>query len=1751
VSSSVILREIIVECEGNQAFKYEFKYSEIYGSRLQEIIYSASGSRINSTKINWGERDVEYTYNFSGIRGHSMFYPGDFNGDGFTDMAVAVNKVDANGNKVKLGGLEIFSKLEVYYSDGSGYNFSSTLLDDLDNYFTMLPGDFNGDGHMDLFTIILDQYPYTNKYFTTGIYFGTSTGFGFTNLNRTYSYNENPKFHVGDFNGDGKSDWVEMYESGSESLVIRTYTSSSSSEKVAESDTYSSSVKKRIIEDFDGDGKSDILLVKENSSQWLGFNEGSADLVVVRDLPFLTSSHHIFPGDLNGDNKCDLLIWDESDGWKLYYFNGMDFEESTSFNAPTITALSSTSVKPPQVFLSDLDSDGKDEIFETKYIAEYIFDDPLYPDIIWVPQYRIHNFENNSFSIATLSLGGIETKSLQFNFGAHLDFNGDGVKDLMFNDWNQTQGRPVVLFKPNSQEKLVTKITNGFNKEAKFEYLPCTNDDVYKKGDGEQLENDVIRISPSIFVVSKLIGPDGTGGDSENWTSYEYHGLKLHKKGKGLLGFEKITVDDIFGNIEIKEFGYNPTHFNTFITKIVTSGSAYPKESNFLNYVHEITHPNGNKSLYPYITWKQDKDIPKDIIITSSFSYDFDNGNVTFKSIDYDGEGRTDIRTEYKNAGRWCKSAPKKATITETRTGKTPITSITEFDYYNGVLSKTIVEPGTSKAVTTVKTPNSLGLPYLITVSAPNEETRVTNYEYDSKYRFIKKIVNPLNFVTEKSYDPKNGNVLTEADILGKTTRYSYDVLGNLKSSTFPDGNSINIEKEWARISSINSVYSVLKSTSGMTPVKKHYNHLGKEVQTETIGFDGATIYSNIEYTKEGFVDKKFGPSLSSKGGDKTEYEYYNDGRIHTITNPIGQTIYSYDARKTTVEDPSNKSVERTTNAHGEIAIVTDNGGSINYYYNSGGQPASIVSPGSATISYGYDSYGNKTSINDPNAGNITYAYDAFGNLKSQADAESNSFTMTYDKLDRLLTKSGPEGTTTYVHDEAENGQGQIASVTGPNNIRQDYEYDEYGRLIKSLENIDGRSFDYLFTYDSYGRPSRTIYPSGFTIINEYANGYLKAVKNSDETLAFWEGIEYNEYGQLVQAKYGNQKTVTNGYDDYNRLNSIDYSGYASFAYVFDQTTGNLRSRTYTKGTTTLSESFIYDNLNRLDKAQIGTNSPYLDMQYNSNGNITYKDDVGDYEYLHPTKPHAVTALMNLPETSVIPDDDQDITYNSFNKASHITEDIHSLEIVYGPDQLRRKTIFSDNSGILMTKFFTDVFEEEITTSGTRKIHYIKGGDGLAAVYIEEPGNTEGDVFYTYTDHLGSIVALADEQGTVSEGNEQSFDPWGRRRNLADWGYTGAATISLIDRGYTGHQHLDQFAIINMNGRMYDPVLGRMLSPDKLIGYPDFSQSFNRYSYGLNNPLSYVDPNGENPLLIVGAVGFLFNYVTYGIENDSWGWDAAGQGVIGAMTAVVGFATSGLGFTTPAAWNYAGNYLLSSAINNLIPPLTIGNGNYNLSISPSFMNGKLGASFTHNFSAGNFHFAMGKNTSDDLYYGISGPGPWGTRLMWGRTDFAGEFAQGVGAIGISGNNWSFRVDNDVRFLGGDKHDRWRSGGFQLTWNDFVFGSRVVTNDTEGDESTIENYTNVKTGEISIPTYKKGTKKNGVLTRGEVWSSPLTFGYKSKYGITAFEWDNARHQQFLQNWVIHSWKGDAYFQAQPFNRYSVKSYRQNPFSIYFY
>ncbi|MBR4594295.1 MAG: hypothetical protein IKO33_06940, partial [Bacteroidaceae bacterium] len=185
-------------------------------------------------------------------------------------------------------------------------------------------------------------------------------------------------------------------------------------------------------------------------------------------------------------------------------------------------------------------------------------------------------------------------------------------------------------------------------------------------------------------------------------------------------------------------------------------------------------------------------------------------------------------------------------------------------------------------------------------------------------------------------------------------------------------------------------------------------------------------------------------------------------------------------------------------------------------------------------------------------------------------------------------------------------------------------------------------------------------------------------------------------------------------------------------------------------------------------------------------------------------------------------------------------------------------------------------------TTHIARYYYVSGTDGNAAVYVSDPGYQE-KAYCIDSDHLGSITALYDQYGTKCF--SASYDVWGKRT-------VGIDNVGF-DRGFTGHEHIDEIGLINMNGRMYEPNLGRFISVDPYVQEPANSQNYNRYSYCLNNPLKYTDPTGEYWLiddLIAAGIGGVVNVISNAFQGNINGFGdffaAFGAGAIGGVGAL-------------------------------------------------------------------------------------------------------------------------------------------------------------------------------------------------------------------------------------------------------------------------
>ena len=714
-------------------------------------------------------------------------------------------------------------------------------------------------------------------------------------------------------------------------------------------------------------------------------------------------------------------------------------------------------------------------------------------------------------------------------------------------------------------------------------------------------------------------------------------------------------------------------------------------------------------------------------------------------------------------------------------------------------------------------------------------------YQYDanSKGRMVTKILDMQGHFTEYTNNYKLGVVTQTRDHNNLITTFGYDTFGRLSQTKSPDNNTSVISYAWVTGGTpANALFTKTTAVPGVPSAVIYMDKLGRTVFQETTGLDGRKLYAQTAYNSKGQVDYITFPYYAGDPNtDRKSFTYYADGRLKTEIAPGTNLSYSYSGLIATITDNIKvQTFTREANADGSMKKATDAGGDVTYSYFANGLPKQVIAAGS-TFAMTYDQFGRQLSLTDPNAGTTSYTYNVYGELESQTDAKATTISMGYNNLGQPTYVNQPTFNNTYTYKT--NGLPQ--SVSSSNSTSITYGYDAYQRPNATSVNIQGTTLGSSITYDSFGRISTVTYPSGFGITYVYANGYLKEIKRNDNGGSVWRLDKVNSKGQITQSTMGERWVTYKTYDP--------VFGYITSIKSGSNTYQNLEYRYNSKGYmdmrkdyrhNSISETFDYDNLGRLYKIN-GVQT----VSYAANGNINTKADAGTFTY--PTRPHAVAGITGNGGT--ISNTQQDISYTSFNKINTIVEGSRSATFTYGPDYNRGKVVTVAN-GVTTTRYYSGNYEREIKNGVTRELNYITANGQIVAIFeMTSTGNRF--MHYVFTDHLGSVNVIVNDGGAIEQ--ELSFDAWGNRRDPATWVNLTTAPANLItNRGFTGHEHMDDFKLINMNGRVYDPVLGRFLSPDPFISNPLSTQDYNRYSYCVNNPLMFTDPSGYMIKVYIG-----------------------------------------------------------------------------------------------------------------------------------------------------------------------------------------------------------------------------------------------------------------------------------------------------------
>ncbi len=1454
LTSSVILNKIKTSISGVTDRLYILNYFyDDFCSKLTEITeYSGENVRYNSTKIDWGDYYGEYSrYGMEDIAFLSDvregIYPifADFDGDGKTDMLAYPNKSSYTSSDV--------ATLYLAYSYYGMVSFSKKCTVPLiENFKGFLIGDMDGEGRNDLIRITLaPNGTYRYNYY---MWDGTKLTYNYKGFNT-----DSGDGLAGDFNGDGKFEILiksnQKVYNGEGSVIATGGIDSWGIDYIPH--CYPNNL---YLTDFNGNGKTDILVMNGSSCWVYELNGSSFSKLTSFSTTLLKNSYFTYPGDFNGDGKTDILAqyaYDLSNVFILFS-NGSSFEKQT-ISLPELQS------KP---FVGDCNRDGKSEIAFLKARSS---------GNIMDPQLGIYN--GSGFTLSSNTSTWIDRTKIRENGASSnmclADFDGDGRSELCLAAYSDAS---IISYLTDKQNLQVKNIIDGMGRTTSYEYAIVSDDATYNETasspPGFPIANNKIPLS----IVKNLTQWAGSYYSS---AYYSYKDLRMHRQGKGFLCFGEITATDYNKSQKtVTKYGYNSSYYFPYITEqavSTTSGNLISTVTNTNTYVYV-----GNKRVFPYVSSQVSVNALTGVSQTvNSSNMEYGNPKTVVKSYN-DGNSETMTRTfmNITSGDKRILGLPQTMQTVKAKSGQswTEKLSVEYNGQYLPSKKTTYTKDGTKQTGEENFTYDAVGNTLTSGVKTYNAGTVLTTtYVYSADKRFLVRKTDPLGLFTEYGYNPSKGRLISVKDHWGNAVHYEYDSFGRQIKQTNPDGTTSTSVLAWES-NPYDAQYSVTQTATGKPVTKTLYDGVGREIRSILTRFDGSEMKTDKVYDNKGRLQKTSLPFKGSSAALWNTYEYDAYHRPVKLTYASGKTdTWTYNGNSvTTVKDGI--STAKTYNAKGELLSSSDPGGAITYTLRPDGQPSTIMTAGVATT-FSYDDYGRQVEINDPSAGLQTFAYNSAGYLSTQVDANGEQTNMTYDNYGRITQKSCPEFATTYGYDS----HGQLTSETTNNGTSIIYTYDNLRRISSARENTpDGKWLQKSYSYVQGNIQSVAYAAQSGSIVTEnyyYANGHPTEIKLNEQT-SIWKLNTENDMGMPTKATTGS--VIRNyGYNTYGlptfRKAEAQGSLFLEYAYSFNEQTGNLYYRDNNIYGT--MEDFGYGTMNRLTGIYCWNNYDHIDytVSYDVKGNITNHSQVGAFGYNYPGKPYAVTDVDLYGND--IPQCDQTVTYTSFMRPATISENGYAAQFTYNGSGGRVRMRITDlgSQSVQFTRYYVGgQYETDVTPTTTTERLYLDGDAYSSPSVLIKNGAGNWNIYYICRDYLGSITHVTDASGTVVQ--EMEYDAWGRLRNPATQVIyaPGSEPALFLGRGYTGHEHLPWFGLINMNARLYDPALGRFLSPDPYVQAPDFTQNFNRYSYALNNPFKYIDPNGNNPLVIIGLVllgGYLGGVATNHGELNPGGWD--------------------------------------------------------------------------------------------------------------------------------------------------------------------------------------------------------------------------------------------------------------------------------------
>jgi RHS repeat-associated protein len=1463
---------------------------------------------------------------------NEMLIPGDYDGDGYIELLLKSELWNyLNGSKSDwtncFGNLDLIN-----LTDNNGQlftnpeahkiNFNTTsgrlLTEHSYELMQVIPSDFNKDGKTD-FLLIEDESTNDKIY---EINYDAQLGYHKNEiyqlseqLHLEHEKNGTPRllynYYLGDFNGDGNIDLFyenrEPSSPGDWSYEIKFWEGDDFSSAVPFSDleplnweSHQSNTRYLFVNDFNGDGKSDIF----SYILWSSSYDDPPTFPSVHTLKYRLFS---FNGFHNGNLRYTTFNHEKPYSNALYYSspwylkhslwrNGGDRTNPYPINLVKHNDYNNDSTSDIYNFnengsiLSIFSGSGQGEltgIYDGYNNKKEIFYEPVAKlnsvNINVNSAYRDQDLQSNlpnNYSFIHGSYKLVSATKDYSNGDHYLPFKGTHYhyEDGIVHRWGRgfigfKNFEENVIFSNSQNDKIIYhyEIDNGLSELELDALVTYKHNTLLSTTFYDYIKNTNIGYNRYLKNINTIIKIDQFNGVNQHITTLydDYQNLTKHVQriGSGLYPINKVRTKDI----------------------------AY------------LDPPVG--------TWC--KAFPETTSISTEHIDDLVNAPYYRETKNY---YNPDGSLEYTE------NDPDKGNDKETKTY--------EYDSYGNV---------------TKTTKSNIGLDDVVKEDEYSPDGRFLLKEYGN----LNDRVNPDIF-TENTYIQKFGLVDMSYDIYRNSIDYNYDIFGRLESETDQNDNSKIVSYAW----DYNSI-----DINGFTRQTIYRNNVETKnalqgptedgnLSSSFYNSRGQIIRSRIEVYSEDYVNnRKF--IIADK-------DYYTNGLLlyesypyYESSSPAKQKTYTYDPitlkpssvidngrittydysqpRITSVTDHAGRTSSKETNFAGDLLISTDPAGNtVNFEYHNNGQirkttTVALNQSNALEVEITYDDLGRKSVLIDPDAGNIGYQYNAYGELTEQSNTNGTTkyYYDVYGRKDRVenwdIGSNTADKTTQYQYYSNTSPQkGLLHKILGPNmGQEQEHFYDPDGRTLAVMEKIDSETFQTSYLYDNTtGWLQSETYTTGVQLTYDYdQKGHMKEKIRTDVTpnLSIWKLEKLDdERGVVTEYTRGVNDRIKNIsiYDDFGLRNAecrVNGVTALNYDYDYDPMTRNMVSRR--ENVKSIEERFTYidpndpnnhnyklDRLTTSEIFDINNTSLYLDnLSYNFDGGINTKTSMGTYSYSTtgmPTdnKPHAVKSVStNSPEH--LP---TIYEYTHFNSIEKITRCEREALLLYGPDEQRRKLSYSESGVPIYDKYYFGNFEKKIDyeTGQIIEITYIDGAAIVNSILGEQ-------TYFINTDHLGSITQLMDTNGNVMY--EFSYDAWGKLRSASDWSEYAVNNTSvgfeILSRGFTGHEHLVEFGIINMNGRIYDPSLGQFMQPDNYVQFPEYASSYNRYSYVLNNPMSYTDPDGEL-IWIPVAIGTL-----WGGYNGYFGAKHSGASGLGLfqstlMGSALGAASGYIGGTT-------------------------------------------------------------------------------------------------------------------------------------------------------------------------------------------------------------------------------------------------------------